>query len=140
MAQKYLEVTANKTASNSQSTTKPESGSRSETLHDKRNQTPHESSYLVVKPVPSEDDNVSKLDSQKSATSNQYHQPETGHSCNHDTGWKPTRKFPWTTPRVAEDQKHAWHSAALGMNSLKVADEWGFHSASASRSHSPANK
>jgi hypothetical protein len=53
--------------------------------------------------------------------------------------YEKSSKYPWMMPHIAECQKHAWYTASLGMGSLRVADEWGFHSASASRSHSPYN-
>lgn len=42
----------------------------------------------------------------------------------------------WPVPHAAENQKHAWYSSMLGIQG-KVKDEWGFSSASASRSHTP---
>ncbi|EUC51072.1 hypothetical protein COCMIDRAFT_293 [Bipolaris oryzae ATCC 44560] len=42
----------------------------------------------------------------------------------------------WSIPHAHEYQKHAWHSSVLGMEA-KVKDEWGFSSASVSRSHTP---
>ncbi|EMD90723.1 hypothetical protein COCC4DRAFT_30002 [Bipolaris maydis ATCC 48331] len=42
----------------------------------------------------------------------------------------------WSLPHAREYQKHAWHSSVLGMEA-KVKDEWGFSSASVSRSHTP---
>ena len=42
----------------------------------------------------------------------------------------------WSVPHAPENQKHAWYSSMLGIEA-KVKDEWGFSSASASRSHTP---
>ncbi|USP78107.1 hypothetical protein yc1106_05381 [Curvularia clavata] len=42
----------------------------------------------------------------------------------------------WSVPHAHENQKHAWYSSMLGIQG-KVKDEWGFSSASASRSHTP---
>lgn len=44
---------------------------------------------------------------------------------------------PWSVPHASENQKHAWYSSMLGIEA-KVKDEWGFSSASASRSHTPS--
>jgi hypothetical protein len=52
-------------------------------------------------------------------------------------GWERAVKYPWLVSHNAEDQKHAWHDSSLGMGSKVVMDEWGFHSTSVSRSHSP---
>jgi hypothetical protein len=52
-------------------------------------------------------------------------------------GWERTVQHPPLMPYNAEEQKHEWHNASLGMNSKVVMDEWGFHSTSVSRSHSP---
>ncbi|KAF1839285.1 hypothetical protein BDW02DRAFT_234097 [Decorospora gaudefroyi] len=46
----------------------------------------------------------------------------------------------WSVPHAVEYQKHAWYGALLGMGSKKVKDDWGFSSASVSRSHSPNNR
>jgi len=54
-----------------------------------------------------------------------------------NVGWEKRVQHPWLVPYAAEDQKHAWHNSCLGMDSKVVTDEWGFHSTSASRSHSP---
>lgn len=48
-----------------------------------------------------------------------------------------SQRYAWLTPHAAEYRKHMWYNASLGMDSLKVTDEWGFHSARASRSHTP---
>lgn len=53
--------------------------------------------------------------------------------------WDSTLKYPWLVPHISEYQKHAWHTSSLGMCSQKVKDEWGFHSTSVSRSHSPSS-
>jgi hypothetical protein len=52
-------------------------------------------------------------------------------------GWERAVQHPWLVPHKTEDQKHAWHNSSLGMDSKVVMDEWGFHSTSVSRSHSP---
>ena len=43
----------------------------------------------------------------------------------------------WSVPHAVEHQKHALYASMLGMGAAKVKDEWGFSSASASRSHTP---
>jgi hypothetical protein len=54
--------------------------------------------------------------------------------------WDKSLGCSWLEPHIAEHQKHTWHAKSLGMTSLTVTDEWGFHSTSASRSQSPNNK
>jgi hypothetical protein len=54
-----------------------------------------------------------------------------------NTDWNKTSNTPWLMPHAVEYQKHAWYSSQLGMGDKKVKDEWGFSSASVSRSHTP---
>jgi hypothetical protein len=56
---------------------------------------------------------------------------------NSSTDWNKTSTSPWLMPHAVEYQKHAWYSSQLGMSDKKVKDEWGFSSASVSRSHTP---
>jgi hypothetical protein len=62
---------------------------------------------------------------------------EGSHAGEPTEGWKHLAASPWSVPHAVEHQKHAWYGSMLGMNAAKVKDDWGFHSASASRSHTP---
>lgn len=55
------------------------------------------------------------------------------------TEWQKTADTPWLVPHAEEHQKHVWYSSQLGIGNKEVKDEWGFSSASVSRSHSPYN-
>ncbi|KAH9881208.1 hypothetical protein J1614_001703 [Plenodomus biglobosus] len=65
--------------------------------------------------------------------------PTTQNQSASSQSWHPSgsARNPWLSPHTAEHQKHAWYQSSLGMDSRSVGDQWGFHSASVSREHSP---
>jgi hypothetical protein len=52
-------------------------------------------------------------------------------------GWESTGYAPWLSPHTVEHQKRLWYHESLGMGTPRVGDDWGFSSASVSRSQSP---
>ena len=59
---------------------------------------------------------------------------------NSTRGREPMANSAWLVPHVTEHQKHTWHYSSLEMGAKHVQDDWGFSSASVSRSHSPSTK
>ena len=68
--------------------------------------------------------------------------PKTDNNTNNNglqeqVDWKSMGITNWTTPHVIEYQKRSWHYSSCQLGS-KLKGDWGFSSASASRSHSPS--
>jgi len=101
------------------------------------------SKYIIPNSSKDPQDDTSCAREQHSRADDKPQRTETEDSRSrayHNGNYEKSSKYPWMMPHIAECQKHAWYTASLGMGSLRVADEWGFHSASASRSHSPYNR
>lgn len=95
-------------------------------------ETEEKSAFFQINP-PEADEQTSDAESNRTASS----VPSAPKS---QQDWGTAMKCPWLVPHISEYQKHAWHISSLGMSSQKVKDEWGFHSTSVSRSHSPSNR
>lgn len=65
--------------------------------------------------------------------------PSMSSSCISGRRWEEIEQVSWQAPHTVEQQKRMWYYSSLDMGAKHVVDEWGFSSASVSRSHSPNN-